>query len=118
MKLHSSIHVFCFSVFVPFPDPKGMTKQALARARSFLIGPNNNKHSRRTEIRFPSPRFRARVSLPSGTGGLISMTRFPLHDPSDTEFKQLVWLVCRELMDSNIASFAGGRDLIQATDIP
>lgn len=38
------------------------------------------------------------------------MPRFPLHDLSDTEFEELVVLICRELMGIGITSFAPGRD--------
>jgi hypothetical protein len=38
------------------------------------------------------------------------MPRFPIHDLSDTEFEQLVVLICREVMGSGITSFAPGRD--------
>jgi len=38
------------------------------------------------------------------------MSRFPIHDLSDTEFEQLVVLICRELMGIGITSFAPGRD--------
>ena len=38
------------------------------------------------------------------------MTRFPLHDLSDTEFENLVVLICRELMGIGITSFAPGPD--------
>lgn len=38
------------------------------------------------------------------------MPRFPLHDLSDTEFEQLVVLVCQELMGIGITSFTAGRD--------
>jgi hypothetical protein len=38
------------------------------------------------------------------------VARFPLHDLSDTEFEQLVVLICRELMGIGITSFAPGRD--------
>lgn len=38
------------------------------------------------------------------------MARFPLNDLSDTEFEELVVLICRELMGIAITSFAAGRD--------
>lgn len=38
------------------------------------------------------------------------MARFPLHDLSDTEFEELVVLICRELMGIGITSFAAGPD--------
>lgn len=38
------------------------------------------------------------------------MHRFPIHDLSDTEFENLVVLICRELMGIGITSFAPGRD--------
>lgn len=38
------------------------------------------------------------------------MQRFPLHDLSDTEFEQLVVLICRELLGPGVTSFARGRD--------
>ncbi|MCX6879733.1 MAG: hypothetical protein NTW21_38905 [Verrucomicrobia bacterium] len=38
------------------------------------------------------------------------MTRFPLYDLSDTEFEQLMVLICRELMGIGITSFASGPD--------
>jgi hypothetical protein len=41
---------------------------------------------------------------------LPTMPRFPIHDLSDTEFEQLVVLICRELMGIGITSFAPGRD--------
>lgn len=38
------------------------------------------------------------------------MPRFPLHDLADTEFEQLVVLICGELMGIGITSFASGPD--------
>lgn len=38
------------------------------------------------------------------------MHRFPIHDISDTEFEQLVVLICRELLGPGVTSFAVGRD--------
>lgn len=38
------------------------------------------------------------------------MSRFSIHDLSDTEFERLVVLICRELMGIGITSFAPGRD--------
>lgn len=38
------------------------------------------------------------------------MPRFPIHDLSDSEFEQLVVLICRELMGIGITSFAAGKD--------
>lgn len=38
------------------------------------------------------------------------MRRFPIHDLTDTEFEQLVILICQKLMGIGITSFAAGRD--------
>jgi hypothetical protein len=38
------------------------------------------------------------------------MSRFPLHEISDTEFESLIVLICRELMGIGITSFAAGPD--------
>ncbi|MBN8422153.1 MAG: hypothetical protein J0L73_24780 [Verrucomicrobia bacterium] len=38
------------------------------------------------------------------------MPRFPLHSLHDTEFEQLVTLICRELLGAGVTSFAPGRD--------
>jgi hypothetical protein len=38
------------------------------------------------------------------------VARFPIHDLSDSEFEQLVVLICSELMGIGITSFAPGRD--------
>jgi hypothetical protein len=36
--------------------------------------------------------------------------RFPIHDITDTEFEQLVVLICRELLGPGVTSFAPGKD--------
>ena len=38
------------------------------------------------------------------------MSRFPIHDITDTQFEQLVTLLCREVMGIGITSFAPGPD--------
>ena len=39
-----------------------------------------------------------------------TMERFPLHQITDTEFEELVVLICREIMGMGVTSFAPGRD--------
>ena len=38
------------------------------------------------------------------------MPRFPIHEITDTQFEQLVTLICREVMGIGITAFAAGKD--------